>query len=488
MPKSEKVRTGEELLRESYGMTDTKKKSIKEKDENVIYTSFVETPEYILEQIKTTCRKVEAKATLATHATFKRQTLYIIYNKKTGMIDRVKEFEAEGIIYKPITNQIYKKGIVLLPSDVKEYESTEKLAKQIKEFFNVYFEPPKFFENFLPYLCMFYWVYEKFPFIPYAHFVGRTSTGKTTAMEVFGSICYKPIDVSGSITMASIFRTTTDWGGTLLIDEFDMAGEGYRAMVSFLKSGVADRAVLRTEGDKKREVIPYAIKSPKIFTSETPVSAAGFQSRTIVIKMEKNKRMIPLYRLAGFLEEAENLRNKLLLWRLRNMDNINLKEIEFGFEELKSFDRRVQQVITPIFYLSGKGSRKNILDFALEHQKETLRERRESVDGSIFEILVEFIERKEEPPLSEILIAVNKKNLAGGYKEITAKKLGNIIRKILGFEIERKGHENISTVILEKREDKIKELREYYGLPVRQTNVASVAGVAGEARDIFDID
>ena len=71
-------------------------------------------------------------------------------------------------------------------------------------------------------------------------------------MEVLGSICYKPIDTTGSLTIASIFRLATTWKGTLLIDEFDSGGEHANEMISFLKSGVSNRLLFRTEGEKKR--------------------------------------------------------------------------------------------------------------------------------------------------------------------------------------------------------------------------------------------
>lgn len=472
------IQSYEELMAEELGIPlpeEPKKEKKKTNNDDIIYTSFIETPEYILEQIKNT--------THTTHTTLYMDSQYLKFDKSTGMIEKIPNFLYKNKEYRPITNQIFEKNIILLPTGIEEYGTTNDLIKQIKKFFSNYFEPPKFFDNFLPYLCLFYWVYEKFPFIPYAHFVGRTATGKTTAMEVFGSICYKPIDVSSSITMASMFRIATEWGGTLLIDEFDQGVEGYRAMVAFLKSGVSDRSVLRTEGDKKREVIPYLIKSPKVFTSENPVTTAGLQSRTITIKMEKNKRKIPLYRLGGFHEEAKEIRNKLLLWRMRNLGKIDLKKIEYGFKALSKLDRRVQQVITPIYYLSNKDAKKDILCFAKEHQEETLRERRESLDGVVFQVISE-VAKTGVVELPTVLEEVNKINISNGFKPITSRKLGNIIRKILGFDIKREGQNNISTVKLEKT--KVKELCAYYGVLEFIVSVERVERVADETiQDIF---
>ena len=105
--------------------------------------------------------------------------------------------------------------------------------------------------------------------------------------------------------------------------------------------------------------------------------------------MDKNQRRLPLYKLPHFYKEAQEIRNKLLLWRLRNFNKVNLEEIEFGFPELEIFDRRVQQIITPIYYFSDENAKKQIRIFAKEQEMETKRQRRESLEGQIFEIIYE---------------------------------------------------------------------------------------------------
>src|SRR3990167_4731261 len=360
---------------------DKKIKSRKKEEENVVYTSFLETDDFILEQVLDT--------THTTHTIHTTDTNFVVFNKKSSVVTKEPIIIHQGVEYRPIVDELLEKGTVLLPSGVEEYGDEKKLIGRIKEFLYSYFELPPFFENFVPYLALFYWVYDKFPFVPYLHFVGLTCTGKTTAQEVFGSICYKPIDASGAITLSPIFRTASTWHGTLLLDEFEPNGEGYDEMLAFLKSGVGNKAVLRTEGDAKREVRVYMIKSPKVFTYEHPIANAGLQSRTLVVEMHKNTRRIPLYRLGGFLEEAEHLRNQLLMWRLRNINKVNLKDIEYGFPELQGFDRRVQQVITPVYYLSDEKTKLEIAQFAEVQEKETKRERAESLEGQIFQVIVD---------------------------------------------------------------------------------------------------
>ena len=425
------------------------KEDLRNAKDDIVYTSYLETPEYILEQVK--------MATTSSALTAPLETGFIKFNKNSGTQEPIEYYNYNNKVYKPIKDELTNN--VWLPTGIEEYHTTDNLIDILRKLFKYNFQVPNNLEKFLPYFCLFTWVYEKFPFVPYINFVGLTATGKTTAMEVFGSTCYKAIDVSGSITISSIFRTTTAWRGTLLIDEFDNVGEEAKQMISFLKSGVANRAVLRVEGDKKREVRAYIVKCPKIFTSERPINDGGLQSRTIVISMEKNQRIVPLYRLDDFQEETQKIRNMLLLWRLRNLNKIDLRDIKFGFKELQTFDSRVQQVITPIYYLSNKETRKEIIDFAKEQEEETYRERRESIDGMIFEIIFNFYQLNQLMTLEKITDDFNKQS---SFKPWSNQKVSNVIRKILKLELERIGKENIRTVIYDK--EAFKKLIDYFNL------------------------
>ena len=460
----------EKEIKETYKEKREPQEEKSNKDDKVIYTSYVNNEKYILEQIANT-----------THTTLTNDNLeteFVVFDRTSGTIDRKKEFVYKNNTFRPIMNDLITNNVILLPSDIEEYESENKLIKEIKEFLFEYFEVPKFFESFLPYLVMFYWVYERFPFIPYVQFLGRTGTGKTTAMEVLGSICYKPIDASGAITTASIFRIASQWKGTLMLDEFNPGGDSYKEMLALLKSGVSNKAVLRVEGESKKEVRAYLVKSPKLFTSEKPVNEAGFRSRIIEIMMEQNKRRVPLYRQNRFLEEAEHIRNKLLLWRLRNLDKIDLTSIEYGYEELRCFQGRVQQVITPVYFMADDKAKKQILKFAKEQQNETLRERREALDGQIFEYIYNAYSRGLQPTLSAIAEDVNK----GVKFPLSDRKIAAVVRKILGFDITRLGDQNVSTVMLEGEEDKIKELCAYYGIEfLSKKSLVSVVSVVNEA-------
>lgn len=387
---------------------------------------------------------------------------FIKFNKNDSKTELLDKVTIGDITYKPIVNDLTKEKGILLPSNIEEYGSDDELIRDMGDFMFKYFEPPKYYESILPYLLMFYWIYDKFPFVPYLHFVGLTGTGKSTALEVFGSISYKAINSSGSITIASLFRIASLWRGTLLMDEFSLGNstsETYSERLQILKGGVSNMPVFRIEGDKKKEIVSYQIKSPRIFSSQEVIQDAALQSRTIVVKMSKNKKVIPLYRLDSFHEQAQSIRNKLLLWRFRHLNAINLKDIEYGVKELKSFDGRVQQVLTPIYYISNKKTKEKIVEFAKQQEIDTKRERLEEIDGIIFSYLFDHL--KEEVLLSNITDFVKKQREKQGYKTFySERKLGNVIRKILGFETER----TREGYVVKIDQSKIQELSIYYGL------------------------
>lgn len=447
------------------------------KDKDTIFTSFLETPDYILEEVSSSPLSPDSPLVSGED-----NLEFIKYSKLKDTFERVREIRYCEKTYKPLMDKVVVKGGVGLPTEATEYENTSEIINNIREFLCKYVQLPPFYEYLFPQLVLFYWVYEKFPFVPYLHFIGGTGTGKTTAMEVLGSICYKPIDTTGSLTIASIFRLATTWKGTLLIDEFDSSGENAPEMISFLKSGVSNRFLFRTEGEAKKEVEVYIVKSPKIFTSETPISDAGLQSRTIEIKMDKNHKRLPLYKLPHFYEESQKIRNKLLAWRLRNFNKVDLSKIEYGFEELEIFDRRVQQIITPIYYFSDEETKKQIRIFAIEQEIETKRQRRESLEGQIFEVIYEnyTLAMFQDISLSHIATIINKNT----KYPISERRIAGIVRKIFDIDTIRKGtgSEKETVLIIEGKEESIKEKAIYYGLSSSNSSGESVGCGEGEAK------
>ncbi|GIW70251.1 MAG: hypothetical protein KatS3mg101_0998 [Patescibacteria group bacterium] len=460
----------------------------KQKNKNVVYVSQLNTTGFILEEI------IEQKnADYADYAvapeTAKEKFLKL--DKETGEVEIIDEIEIGGIYYRPLNSKLVESQTIYLPSGVEEYGSTSKLISEISDYLNFYFDVDDTMKKILPTYVLFTWVFDKFPFVPYLHFVGRTATGKTTAGETLVSICYKGIDATGATSQAAIFRVADEWGGTIFLDEFNADAKD-QEMIAFLKSGVSDRAVLRVEAEGKNfKVVPYKVKSPKIFTSENVITDAGLQSRTLTIKMEASKRLLPLFKLSDYYTKGQVLRNKLLKWRLDNIynNNIKLKDIEYGFKEFIHLDRRVQQIITPIYYLSDEEGKIRIQEFAKEQEIKTKEERLSSEEGSVFKLIYDYyIANGENPTLKSITESLNAQREELGYKtKRSEKSIASIVRTVLGLPIVMVGHDKTRTIIVDDNREKVEELVNYYGLDNSLLAVFSATAQSATTATLEDV-
>ena len=454
---------------------------LEDKENNTIQSSLLETENFIVEQI------LGMNNEHSERSVSNIQTDYVKYYKTNPeKIERVDRVGHNGKVFIPIQGKMVTEKIVTLPTGVEEYNNDKDLISDISNFLFSYFQVSPFDEAILPYIVLFYWISDKFPFVPYLQFLGLPGTGKSTALEVVGAVCYKAIRASGGTSFASIFRLAHQWKGTLLLNEFELGergSEAYRALVQLLRSGVEHDPLFKVEGEGRKQVEVFDIKAPRIFASQTEIGDAALSSRTIPIHMSKATKRLPLYKLDNFNKKAEKLRNQLLLWRLRHLDQINLSKIEYGFPELEKFDIRIQQVITPIYYLASEEIKKSIRTLMEEQEKETKRERLEELDGIIYTKILDEYNRGMSLIVGNITNSINIDREEQGYKtKLTPKKIGAVIRKIMGIKSERKG--DGYHIILTPR--KIEELNSYYDLPVSNTDTLSTQSSSGEARDIKD--
>jgi hypothetical protein len=176
------------------------------------------------------------------------------------------------------------------------------------------------------------------------------------------------------------------------------------------------------------------------------------------------EKHIPLVLTDEFWQRAEQLRNKLLVFRLRkyNTTSYNPALIVPGMET------RLNQVITPLLsIIDDENARKDISNFMLDFNKKIVTDRSMTLEYQI----LEFLElRKDDPEISvsEIADAVNN---SGWDVEITPKKVGNIVRKKLQLATVKKR----AGYIIIYDEVKMAQLRVKYGLKEATSDDENVA-------------
>ena len=391
------------------------------------------------------------------------QFAYLLQHKDPTPIP-VEKYEDNGKIIYPLADENIEKGVVLLPCMGEKYGEDKNLVSEIQGFIHKYVDIEPFFEKLCSYYVFFTWIYDSFDVVPYLRVIGDTGTGKTRFLKTIGSICYKPIFCGGAITPAPIYRFIEIYHGTLIIDESDFRfSDGFQEIIKILNCGyMKGIPVLRCEGERgKFTPKAYDCFSPKIIANRNRFKDPALESRCITYQMKGRERQdISLNLPSEFDQEALTLRNKLLLWRLKNygrrkVDNSLLVE---------NIEDRVNQIFLPLLsVIDDEDVRDDIRLFMWNYNQELIKERGMTVEAEVIGIIVELIEKgNTEPGIKEITEEYNEKYGVNEKSKITPRKAGNIVRKI-GIETKRGSDGYYHICDDNKKIEKLK--RKYFLIP-----------------------
>jgi hypothetical protein len=221
-----------------------------------------------------------------------------------------------------------------------DYESAESLFNEIREFFMEHLDVRNelLYDVYACFVLM-SWRLEDFKVVPYQMFLGPPASGKTRGMECFKYIGYRAI-MSSSMSAATIFRTLEAWHCLLLLDETEIYGrESMVEVLALLNSGYRKGQyairIEKLEGELP-QIAMFDTFGPKVLAG-TEELAATLQSRAILTTMSKNVRHV---RLFVDEEKAQELRNKLLLYRFRNLGS----KSEFDIAVLNGYFRNARVI------------------------------------------------------------------------------------------------------------------------------------------------
>jgi hypothetical protein len=312
-----------------------------------------------------------------------KRVYFIVYDTKTGQLteeDTLYDDESETV-YKPLMNKDVETYQVLLPTQALEYGNDEALFNEIKTFLNRWHEQPDENERVLDGLYAFEtYMRDLLPQVCYRRPLGAWGKAKSTFVEVLGSICYRPFFTAGCSSEAALRRTFDLWRGTALIDEadFDKRSDLYSTMMRILNIGFDSRFGWYKCCDEQdpSQVLSFYVFGPKILANRQRFIDLALESRCQTFIAQENTTPMPLFRLKQFAEGALELRNKLLLWRFRNYNQLK-DRITTTLEDPKSYDAlygedssvssRIKQVTFPLSLIMSDQMRAKIRRFAEEH-------------------------------------------------------------------------------------------------------------------------
>jgi hypothetical protein len=368
-----------------------------------------------------------------------KQTAFAVWEENSYRMEEYFETDTgTKLVPYSAENNLIKNDVVLLPSFPEEYESEEQLITEIRQFIHTYVDVSPLFEQIASYYVLFSWVHDGFNELPYLRLRGDYGSGKTRFLLTIGSVCYKPIFASGASTVAPIFHILDAFPGTLLIDEADFRFSDEKAeMVKILNNGnVKGFPVLRCEVNRSGEFNPraYHVFGPKIIATRGYYRDRALESRFITEEMGGGplRKDIPINLPPEYKIAARTLRNKLLLFRFRNLGK-NIPVEQFLDRSLAP---RLNQIFAPLMsIIKDLNLRSELSTLIQQYNKEIIADRGMDVEAGVLTVIKELSQNKEEQLSVKNITQLFIERYDDEYdRKITAKWIGGIIRKKLNLK------------------------------------------------------
>lgn len=341
-----------------------------------------------------TCSSVLDDGTIV-EIVFRRETRatgFVTY--KAGDIDEVSVVELPNgagrlVPFSP-KNNLLAHEVVLLPSAPRPYGSEETLLDEVRGFIHRYADVSSSFEEIASHYVLFSWIYDVFRELPYLRVRGDFGSGKSRVLQTIGSLCYKPIFSSGASTVSPLFRILDAFRGSLILDESDFRFSDERAeIVKILNNGNGTGfPVLRSEAMPNKEYNPRAfhVFGPKIIASRGLFTDRALESRCITEEMGRQfpRADIPLNLPTSFAEEAQELRNKLLMFRFLNRDKPHVLPVVRD----AAIEPRIAQIFSPLLAtIEGTAARERMLVLARRYSAILAADRSLTIEAQLLEAI-----------------------------------------------------------------------------------------------------
>ena len=406
------------------------------------------------------------------------------YDDNTGKISYHKNFKVGKVNYYPQTGEEIEKGAILLPTKAEEYIDDATLDKKILTFVHKWLDVPKEIEQFGLWNTKRSWVYQQFHTINYLRALGDTGVGKSRFISAFGYIHYKPIFTTGSTTPAPLFRIIEKWKGTVVMDEADFKqSDESEQIIKIINQGFEKGSfIMRCDQNDANQINFFDPYCPKILATRRTYTDKATESRCVTHVCEVTDRKdIPLNLNDEFFEEAQTLRNMLLMWRFKNYFKID-KKIEYDLGEIEP---RVKQIVSSYISLfsSDKKQMENFKNYITNYQQELIEERQSSFDGAIVGAIHSFLEEGEVNITAKDIIKKGEFTNHRTGKTMSPRSLTSPL-KSLGFKkgIANRVDGKVKKVIpLEEKH--LKKLFTRYGFDCNCVTVVTVVSVESHKQD-----
>ena len=306
---------------------------------------------------------------------------FFIY-EENGTFKTKNEILYRYNLYKPYNDGLVKKGIILLPDGVDDYNTVEDLIKEIIVFINKYMELDKVDQVMCACYIIFTYLYDKFNACPYFRAMGFFESGKSRYLDTVGKLCYKPMIMCGISTPASISRIIDKYKGTLIADE--VSGESkkgwYETESILLLRFEKGRPFTKCRKEDPSIIEGFDVYGGSILATYKPFKNLGLESRCYSITLSgKDREDIPLHLPPEFDIERKELVRKLLGFRFKNIN----KKIKPRVKGLEEFNDRIKQAMAPLFAIVPNSFEGIFIMGVRKHEAHMIEQKQISIEGQV---------------------------------------------------------------------------------------------------------
>lgn len=271
---------------------------------------------------------------------------------------------------------------------------------------------------------------------------------------------------------------------TLIIDEGDFRFSDEKAeIVKILNNGNARGfPVLRSESVNGREFSPkaYTVFGPKLVSTRGFFQDRALESRCLTEETggRKLREDIPINLTAAYKQEALELRNKLLTFRLRNCGR---HQIDSALVD-RSIEPRLAQIFVPLLSVIENPDARNALrEVAKDYHRDLVADRGMDIEAQMLEIIREIQQEPLSPGLAikEIAERFIARHSEDFERKVTPHWVGYVVRRKLGLKTEKR-HGSYFVAAAESL--KLAQLFEKYGIGSEQ----NALGPSGNSEDLGD--
>jgi len=321
-----------------------------------------------------------------------------------------------------------------------EYSEPPKLTDLYNEVYEIfrdyYYHSDSRVHKFLSLYIIHSYVVSKSIGTAFIWLIGAKRSGKTTVQLIAESLGYRPIASVGP-SEAAIYRTLgyeVEYAPLVIIKEFERASE---LMKEISREGdIPGTVVSRADKEGDRIVVRnYHIYGSKIVASNRLHGDEADMDRYHIIKTERgnpNKPRSDLYREQSVIDKLNDIRNKLLLWKI-----VNLSTFKVPAQDNIIKDGRDWEHYGGIITLAGMISpelQKEMYDYILETIKEKIEDEQNSVVALTAKVILSLAELKKQilgiDNIERVRIPFNEiwQKLAEYLTPITDPRTGEIVK------------------------------------------------------------